>query len=539
MPWHVLLKHRGFQAIKWVNEMIKAIQITLVSMGMAMLLAACAVGPDFKAPASPTVERYSKELNQPASALELTLNYDIATAVPQLLDSDTIPAQWWQLFESNQLEQLIQRSLKASPTLQVAETRLQASRETFAANTGSILYPSIDGSFSATRQKISGASFGGDSLMFSLQNASLDMSYSLDPAGGNRRFLEFSKAQVEYEVIQLHAARITLVSNIVTSVISEASLRDQISALIEMIDAQKQQLELSEKKFEIGVISKTEVLSQRASLAQTRMQLPTLQQLLSQTRHQLATLSGELPSQAVLPEFHLDDLTLPHQIPVTLPSQLTRQRPDIRASEALLHQASAQVGVATANLYPSLTLTGSYGSETSSVSNLFSAGTAAWGLGAGLLQPVFHGGELQAKKRAAVASYQQAAAQYRGDVLKAFQDVADALLALEMDGKKLTLQQQAETFSSQTHDLVNAQYQQGAASYLDLLNAKSQYQQSRIALLQARAALYTDTAALMFALGGGWWNDESTSLQKSDPIKKIQIKSVTLPTSALLEAEKS
>jgi len=520
--------------------MIKTAQITLISTVIAIFLNACAaVGPDFKTPASPDVKAYSNELNQPDNALELTLSYDIATEVPQLLQSDTIPAQWWQLFKSDKLEQLIQRSLKASPTLQVAEARLQASRETFSANSGSILYPSIDGAFDTKRQKISGASFGGKGLIFSLQNASLDMSYSLDPAGGGRRFLEFARAQVEYEVIQLQAARITLVSNIVTSVIQEASLRDQIKALKEMIDAQKKQLELSEKKFEIGVISKTEVLSQRASLAQTRTQLPALQQLLSQTRHQLATLSGELPSDAALPEFHLDDLTLPHQIPVTLPSHLTRQRPDIRASEALLHQASAQIGVATANLYPSLKLTGSYGSETSSMANLFNAGTSVWGLGAGLLQPIFHGGALQAKKRAAVASYQQAAAQYRQDVLVAFQDVADALLALEMDSKKLTLQQQAEAFSSETHDLVDAQYEQGAASYLDLLNAQSQYQQSRINLLQARAALYTDTAALMFALGGGWWNDESPSIQKSEHVKKTPIKPALLPETALTEAEKS
>jgi len=519
--------------------MIKTAQLTLISIAIAIFLTACAVGPDFKTPPSPVVEHYSNELNQPANALELTLSDDITSKVPQLLQSQTIPAQWWQLFESDKLEQLIQRSLKASPTLQVAEARLQASRETFAANTGSILYPTIDGSLSTTRQKISGASFGSKSFMFSLQNASLDMSYSLDPAGGGRRFLELSRAQVEYEIIQLHAARITLVSNIITSVIQEASLRDQISALMEMIDAQKKQLELSEQKFEIGVISKTEVLSQRASLAQTRTQLPGLQQSLSQTRHQLATLSGELPSQAILPEFHLDELTFPHQIPVTLPSRLTRQRPDIRASEALLHQASAQIGVATANLYPSLTLTGSYGSETSRIADLFSAGTSVWGIGAGLLQPIFHGGELQAKKRAAVASYQQAAAQYRQDVLVAFQDVADVLLALEMDSKKLTLQQQAETFSSETYDLIHAQYQQGAASYLDLLNAQSQYQQSRINLLQARAALYTDTAALMFALGGGWWNDEPISVQKSEHVKKIPIKSVLLPETTFIEAEKS
>lgn len=518
--------------------MIKAVQVTLIFMSLATLLSACAVGPDFQAPLSPTVARYSNALNEPANALELKLSYDIASEAPQMVQSETIPAQWWQLFASDKLEQLIQQSLEASPTLQVAEARLQASRETLTANTGTTLYPAIDGSLSSGRQNISGVTFGGKSHMFSLQHASLDMNYALDFAGGGRRFLEMGKAQVAYEVIQLHAARITLVSNIVMAVIAKASLRDQIVALKEIIDAQQQQLELDEKKLELGAISKTELLKQRTSLAQTRMQLPGLQQSLAKARHQLATLSGKLPAESVLPEFHLADLTLPHQIPVTLPSQLTRQRPDILASEALLHQASAQIGVATANLYPGLTLTGSYGSETSKVPDLFSAGTSVWGLSAGLLQPIFHGGELQAKKRAAVASYQQAAAQYREVVLVAFQDVADAMLALEMDGKKLTLQQQAEAFSSETYDLTSEQYQQGAASYLDLLNAQKQHQQARIGLLQAREALYMDTAALMFALGGGWWNDASVPLQTSVHVKEIQMEPTILPKSASTEAEK-
>ncbi|MBN4061363.1 efflux transporter outer membrane subunit [bacterium AH-315-G11] len=481
--------------------MIKYIIRILALLLIGQVLIACAVGPNFKSPVAPKVTSYSNQFGEQLIASD--------TEQPQLLESDTIPADWWQLFKSKKLDFLVKRGLLASPTLLAAEARLNASREMLRANTGSILFPTVDANIGSTRQKVSGATFGGKSILFSLQNASLDVSYNLDPAGGGRRFLEYGYAQVEYEVFQLHAARTTLVVNIVIAAINEASLREQIIALKEIIDAQQQQLNLSEKKFDIGVIAKKEVLSQRASLAQVRTQLPTLQQSLIQTRHQLAMLTGGLPGKAQLPEFRLSDLTLPYQIPLTLPSQLIRQRPDVRASEALLHQASAQIGVATANLYPSFTLTGSYGTEATRIADLFSAGTAVWGLGAGLLQPVFHGGELRAKKRAAVASYQQAAAEYRQNVLIAFQDVADALLALKMDAEKLKLEQQAEALAMETYELVGKQHQQGAVSYLDLLNAQSQYQQARMGQVQARATLYSDTAALMYALGGGWWNNKT------------------------------
>lgn len=483
--------------------MMKYIKNILGALIIGQLLMACAVGPNFKSPKSPAVMQYSNQLDGQMVAPD--------SEQPELLASDTIPAEWWKLFQSKELEALVKRGLEASPTLLAAEARLNARREVLNASVGSILLPTLDASVGTSRQKISGAKFGGKNILFSLQSASLDVSYNLDPAGGGRRFLEYGYAQVEYEMFQLHAARITVASNIVMAVITEASLREQIVALQEIINAQQQQLVLSEKKFDIGVIAKKEVLSQRASLAQTRTQLPTLQQSLAQTRHQLATLTGRLPSNAQLPKFRLSDLTLPHQVPLTLPSQLTRQRPDVRASEALLHQASAQIGVATANLYPSFTINANYGTEASQIANLFSAGTAVWGLGAGLLQPIFHGGELRAKKRAAVAQYQQAAAEYRQNVLIAFQDVADALLALKMDAEKLELQQQAEALAIETYELVGKQHKQGAVSYLDLLNAQGQYQQARMGQVKARAALYSDTATLMYALGGGWWNHNETS----------------------------
>ncbi|NWF39006.1 efflux transporter outer membrane subunit [Mariprofundus sp. NF] len=485
---------------------------------LSLFISGCAVGPDFSSPASPSATKYSNEYPEERS--------DGASSQTKLKEAASIPALWWQLFESEALEQLVALGLQQSPTLAAAKARLKAAEETFSADHSSILFPAVDASLNSSRQKISGAAFGnaGNGSLFTVHNASVNLSYSIDLFGGGQRYLEYGLAQVEFESFQLQAARITLASNIVTTAISEASLRQQIIALQEIINAEAEQLKVAELQFEIGVMAKADLLSQRTALAQTRTQLPALQKALAQTRHQLATLTGRLPGEATLPQFTLGALTMPKEIPLTLPSKLTRQRPDVRAAEAALHQASAQVGVATANLYPNIGLSGSYGTEAVKFGDLFSAGTAIWGLGAGVLQPLFRGGELHARKRAAVAKYEQAAAEYRASVLSAFQDVADALLALEMDGRQLELQKQSEQMASESLDLVTLQHKHGAVSSLTLLNAQQQYQQSRISLIQARATLYADTAALMYALGGGWWDpqgDQPTQTDRNNSEKQL------------------
>ena len=478
-----------------------------------LFVSGCSVGLDFQSPEAPKADRYSNEISETAGESEVEQ--------PKLIHQETIPEEWWHLFESEELEQLVALGLKGNPTLAAAKARLKAAQETFNADSSSIFFPAVDASLNNSRQKISGAAFGnaGNGSLFTLHNASVDISYSVDLFGGGRRYLESGLAQVEFESFQLLAAQITLATNIVTAAITEASLREQISALQKIISAEAEQLKVAEKQFEIGVLAKVDMLSQRTALAQRRTQLPALRKSLAQTRHQLATLTGRLPGEVNLPQFKLSSLTLPHEIPLTLPSTLTRQRPDVRAAEALLHQASAQVGVATANLYPNISLSGSYGTEAVKFTDLFSAGTAIWGLGAGVLQPLFRGGELHARKRAAIAGYEQAAAQYRGSVLTAFQDVADALLALEMDGRQLELEKQSEQMASETLALVNLQHEQGAVSFLSLLNAQQQYQQTRISLIQARAVLYADTAALMYALGGGWWNQNNLETDQTHETK--------------------
>jgi NodT family efflux transporter outer membrane factor (OMF) lipoprotein len=288
--------------------------------------------------------------------------------------------------------------------------------------------------------------------------------------------------------------------------VKQASLRAQINATQDILTAQEKQLEVVERQFQVGGVSGSDVLLQRTQVAQTRALLPPLERDLAQAGHQLAVLAGKLPSEAVLPAFTLEALKLPQELPVSLPSSLARQRPDIRAAEALLHQASAQIGVATANLYPQTTLTGSYGSLATRTGDLFSSGAGIWSLGASILQPLFHGGELTARRRAAVAAYDQAAAQYRETVLQAFQNVADTLRALEADARTLKAQAEAESLARDTLDLIRKQFELGAVSYLSLLDAQRQYQQVRINLIQAQAARYADTAALFQALGGGWWN---------------------------------
>ncbi len=474
---------------------------------VALAIAGCAVGPDFRRPAPPAVSSYT------ADALPgETAEAKVAGGTPQrFVSGEEIPPLWWALFRSEALNRLIRQALLDSPTLSAAQARLREAEENRRAQTGA-LFPRVDGNVSAGRQKISGALFGqtgSTNPAFTLYNASVSVSYALDLFGGTRRAVEALQSQVDYQRFQREGAWLTLTANLVTTAIREGALRGQIRATREIVVAEEQQLALVERQFQLGGASRPDVLAQRAQLAQTRTTLPPLEKQLVQTRHRLAVLAGRFPGEAeTLPEFDLDGLFLPQDLPVSLPSSLARQRPDILAAEALLHAASARIGVATANLYPQLTLTGSFGSEARKVGDLFGTGTSVWNLGAGVLQPVFRGGELTAKRRAAIAAYDQAEAQYRETVLAAFQDVADVLRALEWDAEALKTQAEAEAAARAALELARQRFHLGAASYLTLLNAERQHQQARIGLVQAQATRYADTAALFQALGGGWWNPE-------------------------------
>ncbi len=488
-----------------MNNILPSKRLT-VALGFSLLCYGCLVGPNFHTPESPKTTTYTST-QFPAKTASVS---GPGGEAQHLALGQEIPAEWWTLFHSTSLDQLVRQALSGNPTLAAAKATLSESQETLNALVGSVLYPKVDASASVTREKVSLAAFGMPNEQispFTLYNASVNVTYALDLFGGARRELEVLESQIDFQRFQLEGAYLTITSNIVTTSVKEASLRAQIEAMNEIIAALQTQFDLVKLQFKLGGAARTDVLAQQTQLAQTKATLPPLKKELEQTRHLLAVFTGRFPSEsAVLPEFTLDQLQLPAELPVSLPSLLVRQRPDVRASEALLHAASAQVGVATANQYPQISLTGSLGSMAISSSKLFSTGTGVWSLGAGLLQPVFHGGELSAERRAAVAAYTQALAQYQAVVLQAFQNVADVLRALDDDANTLKAQADANASASDTLKLTQKQFQLGGVSYLSLLNAERQYQQTRIDLIQAQAARYADTAALFQALGGGWWN---------------------------------
>ena len=485
----------------------------------AGITAGCAVGPDFKRPAPPQTNTYTE---QPLPA-ETVSAPGIGGAAQRFVSGRDIPGEWWTLFHCAALDRTIRLALDRSPTLAAAQAALRQAEENRRAQLGA-LFPSLDGNFSANRNQFTGATFGQPNRsggVFTLYNASVSLSYTLDLFGVTRRGLEELKAQVDYQRYLLEGSYLTLSSNIVTTAVQEASLRAQIRAVREILKAEEAQLALVNEQFRLGGAARPDVLAQESQLAQTRATLPPLEKQLSQNRHQLSLLAGMPSGEAVqLPEFELTDFTLPGDLPVSLPSSLARQRPDILASEEQLHAACALIGVATANLYPKLTLSGNYGSQATAIADLFSGGTGIWSIGAGLVQPLFHGGELLAKRRAAIAAYDQAEAQYRETVLTAFQNVADVLAALDHDAVTLKAQAEAERTAADSLEVARNQYELGAVSYLVLLNAERQHEQARLGLVQAQAARFADTAALYQALGGGWWNREDAEKRGSGVAEK-------------------
>ncbi len=471
---------------------------------IGLVLAGCAVGPDFKKPVAPAVSGYTRE---PLSGV--TANADIPGGGAQnFIAGEGISAQWWMLFQSPQLNALIEQAIKNSPSLQAAQASLRVAQETQRAQT-SILFPAIDGHLNASRAQ-NYSNFGGTGASsvppFTLTTASVSVSYAIDLWGGSRRALEGTKAQTEQTRFQLEAAYLTLTSNIIVTAVQQAALRAQLEATQAILNSQEEQLGVLRLQLELGGIAEADVLTQVAAVAQTRAQMPALQKSLSQVTNQLLALAGRFPDDATPETFDLASLKLPENLPVSLPSELVQQRPDIRASEAMMHAASADVGVATALMLPQISLNASYGNSASRFSDLLNPGSTIWSLGAGLTQPLFHGGELLHQRHAAKAAYDRAAAQYRGTVIAAFQNVADVLRALQVDAEAVKAQLEAARAAEDNFNIAQNRFQSGATTFLTLLDAQRTYQQARVALVQAQANRYADTAALFVALGGGWWN---------------------------------
>jgi NodT family efflux transporter outer membrane factor (OMF) lipoprotein len=464
-------------------------------------IAGCAVGPNFHPVAAPEVRNYTPE-RLPTHTASAGV---IGGASQTLQPGADVPGQWWSLFHSAQLDQLIDEALKANPNLAAAQAALREAQENVSAEQG-YLYPSVGAGVSGIRERRLFYKTGvpkGISSPFNLLNTGVNVSYTLDVFGGIRRQVEAYKAQAEYQQFELEAAYLMLTADVVTTAIQEASLRGQIAATFKLINDERDQLKIVQNEFELGGASEADVMAQQTTLAQTEATLPPLNKQLEIERDLLRLLIGHFPNEDTGGNFDLSELQLPQNLPLSLPSQLIEQRPDVRQYQALLHVASAEVGVATANMLPQFTISGGLGNYAAAGVN---PAILVWSIAAGIAQPIFEGGTLLHRRRAAIEAFNQALAEYRYTVLIAFQNVADALHVLENDADALNANAIAERSAAESLRLASDQYRAGYIPYLSLLVAENSYQQTMVTLVQAEASRYADTAALFEALGGGWWN---------------------------------
>jgi NodT family efflux transporter outer membrane factor (OMF) lipoprotein len=465
-----------------------------------VMLGACAVGPNFHRPAPPNADRYTAE-PLPAATVVADERAQRFTA------GMTLNADWWQLFQSAQLDAVVKQAIANNPTLQASEASLHQSQNNLRAGYG-VFFPQAGAEVGAVRERIVPAQEGLKTppTIFNLMTLSATVSYALDIFGGERRTVEGLKAQANYQRYLTYAAYLSLSANVVNTSVARAAYLAQVRATEQLIELQRQQLHSTEVALHAGTAAYSDVLSLQSLIAANQATLAPLKQKVSQTEDLLATLEGVVPSKATLPDIDLNALSLPTDLPVSLPSDLARQRPDILASEAQLHAASANIGVATAAMFPSITLSATYGALGSNLDTLSATGGRFWSIGPSATIPVFQGGRLWYGRKAAIDAYQAAQANYRQTVLDAFAQVGDSLKALEHDAQALQAQLDAQQAAGETLKLVQVNYRAGLVAYLDVWAADVQFHQASIGYLQALAQRYQDTVALFVALGGGWWN---------------------------------
>jgi NodT family efflux transporter outer membrane factor (OMF) lipoprotein len=485
----------------------------LAAVAMA-LVTGCAVGPDFKKPAAPEVSDYT------TGELASTVSTNVAGGQAQrFAKGNDLSGDWWTLFHSRPLNELIEQSLASNADLKAAQAALSVARENVLAQRG-VYYPSLSGSFSASRQRQAGTLApvpNSNTFLYNLYTPQVTVAYTPDVFGLNRRTVESLQAQEQEVRFQMIATYTTLTSNVVVTAIQLGSVQTQIDATRQLIDINSSMAQILHYQFAKGYVSRLDVAAQDSQLAQVAATLPPLIKQAAQLRDLLAVLAGQFPNKATSEKFELSSLQLPEEVPVSLPSALVAQRPDVLQAEANLHDASAKIGIAIANRLPNIQLSADAGSTALAMSELFTSGTGFWSLGAAATVPIFEGGTLLHQERAAKAAYTQAAEQYRSTVLTAFQNVADTLTALQQDAEGLKAAAGAEAAAKETLDLSQRQQQSGYASSLALLSAEQTYQQALINLIQAQANRYADTAALFQALGGGWWNREDLKADQHGP----------------------
>lgn len=468
--------------------MNRALRTTILSA--CLLLCGCVVGPNFQRPALAPVSGYG------------------VAASPRWSEGEAVPADWWRSFHSHELDALVAEALRSSPTVAAAKAALRAAKEQAAAQRGAY-FPTVSLSVQPSRQRVSdplSSPLASGATIYSLTTSQVTVGYAPDIFGANRRAVEALVAQADQQRFELEAARLTLASNVVLAAIQDASLRDQIARTQAIVQAQQAILDTLRQQQTLGQSSKADLLAQEALLAQAEAALPPLLKQLEINRDSLTALLGRSQDQPVAAKFTLLDLTLPETLPLSLPARLVEQRPDVRVAEAVLHAASAQVGVAKAARLPNIEITAAAGSTATGLSPSFGAGTGFWSVAAALTQPVFEGGALLHRERAAKAAYDQAAAQYRSTVLGAFQNVADTLHALQADAEAQRETARAAAASRASLEIARRQLSLGDVSRTAVFSTEQTALQAELSLIQAEANRYSDAVALFQALGGGWWN---------------------------------
>ena len=495
----------------------------------SVMLSACAVGPDFKRPESPAGAGFTPE---PLPTKTVSAPVHGGETQTFAIGRD-IEFDWWKAFQSPELNALVDQALKANPTIDVAVAALNQAQELVWAQRG-LFFPTVTAGYQYQYQQLAGNLTGSSApgvqgngtdiaalqnpngephnkpLLFGFHTAQLTIGYTPDVFGGNRRQVESLLAQADNQRFQLEAAYITLASNVVAAALQEASTRAQVDATHQIIQVNEESLRILKDQFRLGYAMRIDVAAQEAALAQAKALLPPLEKQYEQTRDLIRALTGNLPNQDVPQTFKIDALRLPADPPVSLPSSIIQQRPDVRAAEELVHSASAQVGVAVANRLPQFDITAALGGTGTTFTQMFTAGGPFWSFTPSITAPIFDGFTLMHRERAAREALKQAEAQYRSTVLTAFQNVADTLHAIVSDAKALSAAVAAEEAAKVTLQLTQKQNQVGYVNYLALLSAEQAYQQALVNRVQAQATRFGDTAALYQALGGGWWNRTET-----------------------------
>ena len=463
----------------------------------ALVLAGCSIGPRFHAPKAPSARTYTPHPH-PKTTVRAGGS---AGASQRFVPGMAVSARWWTSFRSQDLDRLVARGLRHSETLKAAVARLRQARATVDADEG-IFYPQLNGDLGAGRQQ-AGASPHVPGNIYSLFTGGLSVSYYPDIFGANRLVYRSAEAQAQYQRDQMLAARLTLVGNIANTAIQAAADRTEISATRSIIHSEKVLLDLTRLQYKAGSVTYLAVVNQKSQLATSRAQLPPLEQQLAVARYTLATLVGEFPSQWRPLHLHLRNLHLPTSLPVSLPSVLLEQRPDIRAALQQMRYANATIGIADAQFYPTVQLTASFGQHSLQLDRFFSPASNVWSIAGSLLAPIFHGGTLRAQRQEAIDLYAEMLADYRQTVLGAFQQVATSLRALSHDARTLKAERSAYASAREALDLARTSYKAGAIDSLQLLVDEAQYSQARIAYVRAKAQRYLDTVGLYTALGGG------------------------------------